>query len=190
MSPHGNPARRSLYKSQAYQKKLAQLYKEYKEAYEQSSSCKSSDDMKDMEDAKSGAQTVNSAHWWPGKCFTHEEIRSPPMTSKKLRTLGFLSHSNLPKVDGELQPLEDDRASKTIANWATDGRPNEGRLRSRSVKSSAKKQNYSRATSPESKTINVERLSVPDATESELEVNETPSVHSAKVALVLKQGSE
>ena len=51
------------------------------------------------------AKSVESARWWPADQFRQDEIRSPPMTTKKLRNLGFLSHSNLPKVDANLQPL-------------------------------------------------------------------------------------
>ena len=62
------------------------------------------------------------------------------MTSKKLRNIGFLSHSILPKVDGELQPIVDDRASKTLAKWKLGGTiGNESKARYGSVKSSPKK---------------------------------------------------
>ncbi len=30
------------------------------------------------------------------------------MTSKKLRNLGYLSHSTLPKVNSDLQPIQND----------------------------------------------------------------------------------
>ena len=108
-SPRGvSPVRRSYYQSPAYKKKLADFYKEYKEAFERSSSCKSSDDEVGLGPDAANAKTVESDRWWPGKCFRKEEIRSPPMTSKKLRNLGFLSHSNLPNVNSELLPFDEE----------------------------------------------------------------------------------
>lgn len=71
----------------------------------------------DDEDSNQGfskrSLRVDSDRWWPKKCFRPDEIRSPAMTKKNLRNIGYLSHSTLPRVNANLELIDSDNEVTT-----------------------------------------------------------------------------
>ena len=85
--------------------KYKQFCREVEEAYRREEGL-SSHSSRDNFDGR--IKEAESARWWPKKSFLHEEILSPPMSKKKLRNLGYLSHSVFPRVNENLKPIDSD----------------------------------------------------------------------------------
>jgi len=86
--------------------KYKQFCREVEDAYRREEGLTSHSSDGDNFDGR--IKEVESARWWPKKCFLPEEILSTPMSKGRLRSLGYLSHSVLPRLNANLKPINSD----------------------------------------------------------------------------------